>query len=132
MSDAAFSSSHSSPALPTDDASDDTRLREFLKHASPDVAKAAREFRATRDPKHVPAVLHALLAHHVPTDLADRLNDGREDLQLREHLGLDSLTLTEMSLEAEDVFDVSLASEDLRSLTTVEDLRALIVRKSRH
>jgi acyl carrier protein len=50
------------------------------------------------------------------------LQSPRDDLRLSEDLGLDSLSLIEISMTLEDVLQVSLSEDKLRHLRTLGDI----------
>lgn len=105
---------------------DESTLRETLKRCSAATFEAAREFRRTGNPAHLPAIVHGVIERYVKRDLHDRFQRDSDDLLLNAHLGLDSLTLIEIVMVAEDVFQISICNEDLRPLRTVGDVRRFI------
>jgi len=48
---------------------------------------------------------------------------------LSEHLGLDSLTMIELVMIAEDVLQISIDNRELRDIHTVGDLQRFVARK---
>jgi Phosphopantetheine attachment site len=108
---------------------DDVSLREALKGCSAATGEAAREFRRTGNPDFLPAIVHGLIERYVAPDLRSRLGPGNADLRLTEHLGLDSLTLMELAIQAEDVLQITIDNKELRHLHTVGDLQQFIATK---
>jgi len=105
---------------------DDVELRRVLKRCPGATREAAREFRKTGDPRHVPAIIHGIVAQQMEPDLRERLGRPDDQLLLREHLGIDSLAMMEMMILVEDVLQVSINNEDLRQLRTVADVNRFI------
>ncbi|MDD2764827.1 MAG: acyl carrier protein [Opitutaceae bacterium] len=108
---------------------DDAYLREALKHYPASIYPAACRFRQTGNTQHLPAIVRGIIERHVPPDLRARLKDVGDDLRLAEDLGLDSLTMMEVVALTEDVFRVSISSEELGRLRTLGDLRQLLTCK---
>jgi 3-hydroxyacyl-[acyl-carrier-protein] dehydratase len=105
---------------------DETNLRETLKRCSASTFEAAREFRRTGNPAYLPAIVHGVIERYVKRDLHERFQRDSDDLLLNAHLGLDSLTLIEIVMVAEDIFQISICNEDLRPLRTVGDVQRFI------
>ena len=75
---------------------------------------------------YLPAIVHGVIERYVKRDLHDRFDRKSDDLLLSAHLGLDSLTLIEIVMVAEDVFQIPICNEDLRPLRTVGDVQRFI------
>jgi acyl carrier protein len=64
-----------------------------------------------------------MIADQIVTALADYLKRDKKSIQLnhnlREDLGLDSMSTIELVYQIEDVFDLEVPNEDLVKLTTV-------------
>jgi acyl carrier protein len=118
----------SSPPL---ELADDPQLREALKRCSPATFEAARTFRTNRDLDQLPVIIHGVIERYVEPELRPRLRDQAEELRLVEDLGLDSLSLLEVVLLAEDVLQVSLSADELRHCHTVADVRQFLEWKVR-
>jgi acyl carrier protein len=108
---------------------DDRRLREVLKGCPSATCEAAREFRQTRNPALLPVIVHGMVERYVARDLLPRLKLADDDLLLHEHLGLDSLTMMELMMIAEDVLQISIDNTELRGLHTMGDLQRFVARK---
>lgn len=65
--------------------------------------------------------------------LVDALNVDEDkvvlEANLKDDLGIDSLSAVEMSLELESEFNCTLSDEELQSLVTVEDIVRLVESK---
>ena len=110
-------------SLPVVAVENDPHLREALKRCPPATYEAALAFRRTSDVRHLPAIVRGVVAHYVEPDLRPRLSAGADELRLIEDLALDSLTLMEIVLLAEDVLQVTLTADELRRCRTVGDVQ---------
>ena len=117
---------NAAPARPAD-AAGDPELRELLKRCSPATYEAARRFRQTGDPACLPAIIVGVIGHHVEPDLRAKLQEPDDNLRLIEDLGLDSLTLIEVAMLAEDVLRISIPNEDLAGLRSLGDVKQLVL-----
>lgn len=110
---------------------DDPALREALKRCSPDTYFAACKFRQTRDHAHLPAIICGVVERYVERDLRPKVRTGDLSLRLREDLALDSLTMMEIVMLAEDVLHISISNEELTHLRTLADVLGFFDRKLR-
>src|ERR1700690_779920 len=101
---------------------DGAALREALKRCSPSTFEAAVQFRKTGNPEHLPAVVIGVIERFVEPDLRSKLKDADDDLRLIEDLGIDSLTMMEIVILVEDVLQLSINNDELRTLRTVGDV----------
>lgn len=101
--------------------------RELLREY-PEVAVAAAEkFLRHRDLAALGNLVDAALAFHLPPNPARPALAGMPGTsRLVEDLGLDSLAMVEMTFLLQDVVGIKLADGELRTLTTLDDLRSLI------
>lgn len=104
-------------------------LSETLKHCSADTLEAAQRFRRTGDPSDLTVIIPGMIERHVSQEHCSQLHGSWDDLRLAEDLGVDSLALMEIALQAEDVFQVSFADRELRALRTVGAFRRLVMLK---
>jgi 3-hydroxyacyl-[acyl-carrier-protein] dehydratase len=107
-------------------AEDEVALREALKRCSAPTFEAAVQFRRTGNAEHVPAVVIGMIERFVEPDLRPKLKDPDDDLRLIEDLGIDSLTMMEIVILAEDVLQMSINNDELRNLRTVGDIKTFI------
>ena len=106
-------------------------LREALKRCSPATYYAACKFRKTGEAEHLRAVVHGVIERYVERELRVKLSAPNDALRLREDLGLDSLTMMEIVMVAEDVLPISITNEELTRLRTLGDVQAFFVSKVR-
>jgi acyl carrier protein len=107
-------------------------LRDSLKRCSPATFEAVQKFRQTGDLVHLPVIVHGVIARYVEPDLRLKLSDHADALRLNEDLGLDSLTMMEIVLLAEEVLKISISYEELCHLRTVGDVCQFLVFKVRN
>lgn len=119
--DASASSSPSTPG-----ASDPSQKIQHL----PEAAQAAfRRFKIDGDPAALDVLIFAFLDYYKPRKQDPSLADSRGDALLIEDLGFDSLAITEVVFFTEDVFDISIANEEILQVRTLDDLRSFIRQK---
>ncbi|MBL9188522.1 MAG: acyl carrier protein [Opitutaceae bacterium] len=114
--------SHSAPH-------DDPVLREALKRCSPSTYYAACKFRQTRAPDDLRTLVTGVIERFVERDRRAALAAGPATLRLREDLGLDSLTMMEIVMLAEEVLPLTVANDELTQLRTLGDVHDFIARK---
>lgn len=110
---------------------EETQLRESLKRCSPAVVEAAVRFRTTKDVELVPTIVLGIIERFLESGAAERLRHADDDVRVIEDLGLDSLTLMEAVILIEEVVQISINNDELRSLRTVGDIKVFIDHKVR-
>lgn len=110
---------------------DNAELREMLKRCSPATYYAACKFRQTGDLTQLPAIVLGVVERYVDRAMRPKLNAAPDPLRLREDLGLDSLTMMEVVMLAEEVLDLSISNEELTHLQTIGDVQRFIALKVR-
>ncbi len=123
-----MSPSKSSDSTPTP--ADDPVLREALKRCSPATYYAACKFRAFADPADLAIVVHGVIERFTGRDHRAKLTAPAESVRLREDLGLDSLTMMEVVMLAEEVLGISVNNDELTHLRTLADVQAFIAGKT--
>jgi acyl carrier protein len=118
-------------SAPTTEPSADelSQLQEALKRCSPATITAACEFRRTRRPEHLTPVIVGVIERYVERELRPKLKTPDDNLRLVEDLGIDSLTMMEIVLLAEDALRISVSNEELCHLKTLGDVRQFIATK---
>jgi 3-hydroxyacyl-[acyl-carrier-protein] dehydratase len=107
----------------------DDGLRDALKRYSPATREAACQFRRTGNAAHLPAIVQGIIEHCVEHAARDKLARGGENLRLVEDLGIDSLTMLEIVFLAEEVLEISIENEEVRTLRTVGEVQEFIASK---
>ena len=110
---------------------DDAELREALKRCSPATYEAARRYRDTGDSTQLPVIVVGVIERFVERDLRPKLRHPSPDLLLADDLSIDSLTMMEIVMLAEDVFRITITSEELLRLRTLADAQQFIAAKVR-
>ena len=110
---------------------DNADLREALKRCSPATYYAACKFRHTGDLAQLPAIVLGVIERYVERELRTKLRDNPDPLRLREDLGLDSLTMMEVVMLAEEVLKISISNEELTELRTIADVQRFMRAKLR-
>lgn len=106
-------------------------LREALKRCSPATYYAACKFRQTHDATQIPAIVVGVIERFVERDLRAKLQHDPEPLRLREDLAMDSLTMMEVVMLAEEVLHISVSNDELTHLRTIGDVQRFIAGKVR-
>ncbi|MDO8540418.1 MAG: phosphopantetheine-binding protein [Opitutaceae bacterium] len=112
-------SQSSAPAAPLAEA----ELREALKRCSASTYTAACEFRRTGEIIHVAPIVRGVIERYVEPDLRGKFQNPDPALRLCEDLGLDSLSMMEIVLLAEEVLGISITHEELRQLHTLGEVQ---------
>ena len=111
--------------------SSETQLRETLKRCSPATIEAACAFRQSGDLDLLPVIVCGVIARFVERERRVKLKQRPDDVHLIGDLGIDSLTMMEIVMLAEDVFPISINNDELRGLHTVGDVQRFIECKLR-
>lgn len=117
----------SAPHTPTPE--DDPALRETLKHCSPATYYAACKFRATGRREDLRTVLLGIIERFVDCEVRPKLQTQNDALRLSEDLGIDSLTMMEIALIAEDVLALSFSNDDLTHLHSLAEVQTFFASK---
>lgn len=97
-------------------------LHSLLRRCSPKTVAAAQRFRRSKSMDEVPAIIHGVIERYVEIERKGLLQAPETHLRLNEDLGLDSLSMIEISMTLEDVLEVSLNEDELRRLRTLDDI----------
>jgi acyl carrier protein len=116
---------------PHDDSTpeDDPVLRETLKRCSPATYYAACKFRKTGRSEELQTVVLGVIERFVERELRPKLQTPDAALRLSEDLGLDSLTMMEIVMVAEEVLRISVSNEELSHLRTLGEVQRFIAGK---
>ena len=108
---------------------DDPALRETLKRCSPATYYAACKFRKTGRREDLRTVIVGVVERFVERELRPKLHTQTDALRLSEDLGVDSLTMMEIVMIAEEVLGISVSNEELAHLRTLADVQTFIETK---
>lgn len=100
----------------------DAHLREALKRCSATTYIAAREFRKTGDIDLLPTIVRGVIERYVERNLRGKLKHPSDDLRLVDDLGLDSLSMLEIVILAEEVLSITIDGTELRNLRTLGEV----------
>lgn len=116
------SSASSRSALPADPA-------EKIRHLPADARAAFADFRASGDATVLDPLIFAMLESYSPRQPVKPLAEHPADTRLMDDLGFDSLAIAEVVFFTEDLFDITIANEEIIQVRTLDDLRGFIRRK---
>jgi 3-hydroxyacyl-[acyl-carrier-protein] dehydratase len=108
---------------------DDAVLHETLKRCSPATYYAACKFRDTGDCADLRTVIVGVVERFVDREARPKLRAPSDALRLREDLGIDSLTMMEIIMIAEEVLRISVANDELTHLKTLGDVQRFVESK---
>jgi acyl carrier protein len=103
------------------------RARTILAGYPAHTREAAEAFVQSRSPEALDRLVLGVLTYHLPPDPArPALETLPGSTPLVAELGLDSLTVVEMTFVLEDVLAIKIADDELRMLNTLDELRQLL------
>jgi 3-hydroxyacyl-[acyl-carrier-protein] dehydratase len=108
---------------------DDPVLRETLKRCSPATYYAACKFRKSGHGDDLQTVILGVVERFVERDLRPKLQLASDKLRLSEDLGIDSLTMMEIVMIAEEVLRISVSNDELTHLRTLGEVQRFIEEK---
>jgi len=109
------------PVAPlTDEKRED--LQEDLKRCSDATRKAVFEFLETGRVALLPVIVTGIIERFLEPEMRPKLKDGDGSLRLIDDLGIDSLTMMEIVVLAEEAFGISIDNEELRELRSIDDV----------
>ena len=109
---------------------DDPALREALKRCSPATYYAACKFKSFGRSDDLRTLVLGVIERFVERELRPKLADASDTLRMREDLGIDSLTMMEVVMIAEEVLRISVSNEELTQLRTLGDVHKYILTKT--
>jgi acyl carrier protein len=109
----------------------DAALREALKRCPPSTYEAARRFRVTGDCAELSVIIRGVIERFVRRDRHAQLHTAGPELRLLEDLGIDSLTMMEIVMLAEEALPITISNEELRHLRTLGEVEQFISSKLR-
>ena len=105
----------------------DARLRESLKRCSPMTYEAARAFRQTGEVVQLHRLLLGIIERYVERERRALLATADDNVRLVDDLGLDSLTLMEIVVVAEEVLPITINNEEMCRLRTLGDVKQQVL-----
>lgn len=112
-------------------AEDEAQLRVELERCSASTFEAACQFRQTGNIEHLPVIIFGVVECYVEPARRPRLRlkGASENLRLTEDLGIDSLTMMEIVMLAEEILQVTIDNEVLPELRTMGEIRDFLETK---
>ena len=98
-------------------------------HCSASTFEAACQFRQTGNIEHLPVIIFGVVECSVEPAQRLRMKGASEDLRLTEDLGIDSLTMMEIVMLAEEILQVTIDNEVLPELRTMGKIRDFLETK---
>jgi acyl carrier protein len=108
---------------------DDPALRDALKRCSPATYYAACKFKAFGRSEDLRTLVLGVIERFVERQLRPKLADASDTLRLREDLAIDSLTMMEVVMIAEEVLRITVSNEELTHLRTLGEVHRFILQK---
>jgi acyl carrier protein len=93
----------------------------------PDTCRNIAQFQERPDPALVPPILRGIVQYYLPKETA-LTADSILDQPLTS-MGLDSLTLMEITLDLQDAFGIELSDEELKNLQSFSEISSLLDQK---
>jgi 3-hydroxyacyl-[acyl-carrier-protein] dehydratase len=109
---------------------EDPALREALKRCSPTTYIAACNFRRSGSSDELRTVILGVIERFVERELRPKLLTACDSLRLTEDLAIDSLTMMEIVMIAEEVLHISVSNEELTPLRTLGDVHRFMLAKA--
>ncbi len=96
-----------------------------------DVRAAYRSYRTTGDAAAVQIIVLSAVREHCPRKSTLSSDDfaASTSLRLIDDLGYDSLAIAELVFFLEDLFEVSIRTQEIQAIATVGELRAFVAQK---
>jgi acyl carrier protein len=114
----------STPSAPS--APPPVRPEDKIRHL-PEGAKAAlRAYQTSGDVAALDPLIFAILENFAPRKPARPLAEHPGSTLLMDDLGFDSLAITEIVFFTEDLFEISIANEEILRVRSLDDLRTFI------
>lgn len=108
---------------------DEADLSDTLNHCSAATRAAAGRFRQAGGTEHLPAIISGIIERFVEPEFRGKLANPNDQLRMSEDLGIDSLTMMEIVMLTEDVFQISINNDEAHRLRTVGNFMPFIERK---
>ncbi len=86
------------------------------------------QFCETRDETALKKLIGGMVGFYLPSTNENYMKVIGEDVEL-EHLGIDSLGMTELVFQVEELFDIAVADEEVMSVRKIDDISAVLRKK---
>ena len=102
-------------------------IRTKLAGYPEDLFQQYEQFLQDKDPEHLNRFVVGLL--RFLQDATESTESYTSDTNLREDLGVDSITIAEVVFQLEDIFEIEIDNQDLMQINTVGQLKSYIMGK---
>jgi len=103
----------------------DADIRHRMRRCDEEAVASAIRFQTCRDKRLISPVVIGVLHRFVEPGIRRLLDQPKDQLRLVEDLGIDSLLMVEIVMLLEEVFEISVANDELREVRTLGDVRML-------
>ncbi len=110
-------------------AKSEDRIREELACFTPATVEAVLRLRECATGEALRAILPGMIAFHLPSGKPPPPEPLRDEMRLREDIGLDSLALTEMAFKIEELIGVRIEVREVSGIASVGELLAFLESK---
>jgi len=101
----------------------------LLRHFPREVGEAFERLRTTGDAAALERVVHAVVQDHIPVQNRTPGIVLTPSTDLIDHLGFDSIAISELVFFFEDLFQVSISNDEILRVRTVGQLCAFVSEK---
>jgi len=98
----------------------------LLRHFPREVGEAFERLRTTGDAAALETVIHAVVRDHIPAPHRAAAAALTPSTALIDDLGFDSMAISELVFFFEDLFQVSIANEEIVRVRTIGELCAFV------
>ncbi len=104
----------------------ESEINERFLNFSPPTIEAIREYRRSRNPQLVSAIVNGIVEKYLPPEMRDRTPEAMKSLNA---FGIESVTLMEIILDIQDALDLVITDAELRSLNSFDEATKLLSEK---
>jgi acyl carrier protein len=108
--------------------SDDRKqeITKSLKRCSEETVAAALRFEESKNLDELDAIILGVLARDAANPRPDGVDSVTDDMKLIDDIGMDSFGMIEVVMTAEEVFGLTIATEELSGIITLGDLKKFL------
>lgn len=111
------------------DKTPEERLREKLEAFPEEFRQLVLDYQREKSPEALERIVQGVMSYHGGENFAAKLAEKGGDVLIVEDLGFDSLTLVEISFQAEEFVGFIIQIEDFANIKTLADLQGFLRRK---
>jgi acyl carrier protein len=106
------------------------KLRERLEAFPPEFRELVLGYRRRPAPELLDRIAHGILAFHGGETFEKKFAEKQGDVRLLEDLGFDSLSLVDISFQAEEFLGIIIQLEDFPQIRTLREMQAFLRAKA--